>query len=307
MYLPESSVEGVSRTALFVIALSAFSARHAQMKAAFYDPYAERIFARAGRDGAAILAALKNWDDVVRFVASQPGGSADGGTVDLAARLVWRKRWIEQRMGAAFAEGARQAVILGGGFDTIALRLAAAAPATPIFEIDQIGTQAIKRRIVDEVIGAPANLTWVAVDFARERMEDRLLATRYEPTQPTVFLAEIVLEYVPPAEVDAVFAFVRRHSGAASRFVFSFLPPAALVAGTGAALGTAVTDAAEPFRFMLEPAAVDDFLAARGFRCLAMRTLPQIREEYVGGDQALGAALPRIGASLFHYVDAQKV
>jgi methyltransferase (TIGR00027 family) len=288
---------------LGVIGRIAFSARHPDLKAVFHDPYAERIFARAAKNGAAILASLKTWDDVVRFVAEHSGGTFD----DMVARGVWRKRWIEQRMREALGAGALQAVILGGGFDTIALRLAAAVPATPIFEIDQSGTQAIKRRIVDEVVGAPANLTWVAVDFARERMEDRLLATGYDPKLPSVFLAEVVLEYLPPAEADGVFAFVRRHGGAASRFVFSFLPPGALVAGTGAGLGTAVTEAAEPFRFMLEPAAVDGFLAERGFRRRSTVTLPQVRDEYVGSNAKLGAALPPFESSLFHYVDAEKI
>ena len=152
MYVPAPGVDGISRTALVVNAYCAFAARHPELKHAFFDPMAETIFARAGKDGAAILERLRTWDDVVKFIDAQPGGN-----IDIVARVVWRKRWIERQMRAALDLGARQAVILGGGFDTIALRLARAYPAIPTFEIDQPNTQSVKRPIVESAFGLPAN------------------------------------------------------------------------------------------------------------------------------------------------------
>ncbi|MGE0736253.1 MAG: class I SAM-dependent methyltransferase [Alphaproteobacteria bacterium] len=298
--MPEPGVPGISRTALVVNAYCAFAARHPELKRAFFDPMAEIVFARAGQDGAAILDRLRNWADVVKFIAAQPGGD-----IDIVARVVWRKMWIERQMRAALDLGARQAVILGGGFDTIGLRLANAYPRIPIFEIDQPNTQSVKRPIVESAFGMPGNFMFVPVDFAREQLPERLLATSYDPAARGVFLAEVVLEYVPPADVDRIFAFIRARSDPKTRLIFTFLPPEALKAGMGAAINASVRQADEPFRFTLEPAQLDKFLGARGFRKLAVTTLPAIRDTYRIEHSLPQDTLPAIGPSLFRYVVAE--
>ena len=52
-----------------------------------------------------------------------------------------RKRLIEEVVRASLTEGVEQVVIIGAGFDTLALRLCAGFPRTNFIEIDHPATQ----------------------------------------------------------------------------------------------------------------------------------------------------------------------
>ena len=68
------------------------------------------------------------------------------GTAGFRASIVARARFIEDLVAEQAAAGVRQYVILGAGLDTLAQRRPDLAGSLRIFEVDQPGTQAWKRR-----------------------------------------------------------------------------------------------------------------------------------------------------------------
>jgi methyltransferase (TIGR00027 family) len=77
------------------------------------------LLARAGELGSAELKAARSWS-------------------------VMRSRFAEDCLLDAFANGVRQFVILGAGFDTFAYRQPEWAKGLTIFEVDHPATQAVK-------------------------------------------------------------------------------------------------------------------------------------------------------------------
>src|SRR5262249_52899938 len=91
----------------------------------------------------------------------------------LSLHFVLRKRILERAVRTALVERFAQVVVLGGGFDTLALRLASAFPLVSFFELDQPATQAVKERVLKG--DAPENHRFSPVDFTRQSWETVLL------------------------------------------------------------------------------------------------------------------------------------
>jgi methyltransferase (TIGR00027 family) len=274
VYAPEPIDPHISRTALAMCAYCAFTRRHQQFAQVFSDHYSEELFRRAAVDGESILRRLNDWPAVEKFIRHD----ADGDLVILR-HIVWRKRWISDRVRQALAQGMEQVVIVGSGLDTLAMRIQAELPAVPIFEVDQPDMLALKRRLVQEIAG-PLPVRYVAIDLARDSMERRLLETDYDRTKPTLFVAEAVMEYLPLDDARAVFHFVRRHSPPGSRFLFTFFSSSAMDARSRGAQA-AFAKVGEPVLFTLPPAGIGDFLREHGFRQLEILTPQYVREHYL--------------------------
>src|SRR5690606_10549634 len=68
-----------------------------------------------------------------------------------------RKRVLEDETRAAIEAGASRVLVVGAGFDTLALRLARARPHVRFVEIDHPATQSLKRHALDQ-LDPPPNL-----------------------------------------------------------------------------------------------------------------------------------------------------
>jgi methyltransferase (TIGR00027 family) len=87
-------------------------------------------------------------------------------TPGFRASIVARARFIEDLVAAEAGRGVRQYVILGAGLDTFAQRRADVASTLTVFEIDQPGTQAWKRRRLEAAgYGVPEWLRLVPINF----------------------------------------------------------------------------------------------------------------------------------------------
>ncbi len=138
-----------------------------------------------------------------------------------------RKRFIEEQTRAALAAGFTQAVVLGAGFDTLALRLCGEFPATRFFEIDHAHTQRLKiAALAGSEDARSRNLFFIPLDLARARLETALLScAAFRRDAKTLFIAEGVLMYLAPGEVDELFRSVRDSGVCETRFVFTFMEP----------------------------------------------------------------------------------
>ncbi len=122
---------------------------------------------------------------------------------------VLRKRCIEDDVRAAITRGTRQVVILGGGLDTLSVRLAETDPSLSVIEIDHPATHARKAPCVRTLAGELPNLHLLPGNLEHASPGEVLSACRaFDPTARTAFVAEGLLMYLSPQRVGALLAWV---------------------------------------------------------------------------------------------------
>ena len=196
----------------------------------------------------------------------------------LIERIVPGAYWFEvartKHMDAALldevAAGARQAVILGAGFDTRAYRFERELADVAVFEVDHPITAAAKRERVAAVIGdPPANVRYVEVDFEAQDIGGRLVERGFDPGARTVTIWSGVSTYLDAAAVDATLAWAASLAPG-SAIVFDYMDREVLEGDDrpyGAkALKRHVRRAGEPLRFGIPRGTTAAFLAERGLQ-----------------------------------------
>lgn len=204
------------------------------------------------------------------------------------AGIVARARFVEDLVAEQAERGVRQYVVLGAGLDTFAQRRPELASRLGVFEIDQPGTQAWKRRrLVELGFGVPDFLHLVPVDFeAGASWRERLVASGFDARAPAVIACTGVSMYLTK---DAVAATLRDAAAFApgSTLAMTYLLPADL----GAPEERAGRDASErgarasgtPFKSFFAP---EEMLAlARDAGFANARTVPAatLAERYFAG------------------------
>jgi methyltransferase (TIGR00027 family) len=148
------------------------------------------------------------------------------GTRPFRASIVARARFLEDLLEERAADGVSQYVILGAGLDTFAQRRIELAQRLQIFEIDQPGPQAWKRKRLDELgFGIPSHLHLVPVDFeAGQAWLQLIAAVGFDANKPAVVASTGVSMYLTK---EAVAATLREVAGLApgSSLVMSFMLP----------------------------------------------------------------------------------
>lgn len=146
------------------------------------------------------------------------------------ASILARARFIEDLVAQQAACGVGQYVILGAGLDTFAQRQPELASRLLVFEIDQPGPQAWKRRrLVDLGLGIPPFLRLVPVDFeAGDAWWERLVEAGFDSEKPAVVASTGVSMYLTK---DAILASLRQVAATArcSTFAMSFMLPIELL------------------------------------------------------------------------------
>jgi methyltransferase (TIGR00027 family) len=119
-------------------------------------------------------------------------------TSGFRAAVVARARFIEELVAEQADRGVAQYVILGAGLDTFAQRRPEIASRLRVFEVDQPGPQAWKRRRLIELgYGVPDWLRLVPVDFeAGGSWWKDLSAAGFDRDRPTVIASTGVAMYL---------------------------------------------------------------------------------------------------------------
>lgn len=193
-----------------------------------------------------------------------------------------RKLYVEDAAAAALAGGTRQLVVLGAGYDPLALRLCRAHADLRAFEVDHPATQGVKRRVLEARGAQPPNLALLPVDLAAEAADGALAAAGHDPRRPTFLVCEGTLMYLAPPEADAAFALAARLAAPGSRLAFTWVDPQVLDAGGDAAsLARVLESTGEPLRSGRRPEAIGAFLAGHGFRLEALGDAAALRARYL--------------------------
>ncbi len=193
-----------SRTAL---GAAGYRAAHQLLEGGtvFSDPFARTILG----DGAdAIIAGL----------------SAGPAQHRLRIFMAARSRFAEDCLGAAVSRGVQQAVVLGAGFDTFALRNPYSDAGLRVFEVDHPATQAWKRRRLSEVgLAIPASLSFAAVDFETDDLGRGLSDAGFKSDRPAFFTWLGVVPYLGRAAIAATLRYIA--SIPESEVVFDYSEP----------------------------------------------------------------------------------
>jgi methyltransferase (TIGR00027 family) len=209
-------------------------------------------------------------------------------TSQFRASIVARARFVEDLVIEEVGRGVGQYVILGAGLDTFVQRRPELGSRLRVFEIDQPGPQAWKRRRLIELgLGVPDALRLVPVDFeAGDDGWQRLAEAGFDPARAAVVASTGVSMYLTK---EAIAATLRQVASLApgSTFVMSFLLPLELaepearfgleMAAKGArASGT-------PFISFFTPAEMLGLAAAAGFRDARHVSAATLGERYFAG------------------------
>lgn len=140
----------------------------------------------------------------------------DAATNYLVNHLAVRTKYFDEFFTAATDSGIRQVVILAAGLDSRAYRLPW-PDGTTVYEIDQVKVLEFKDQVLGDRGAKPTcDRREVAADL-REDWVSALKEKGFDPAQPTAWLAEGLLAYLPGAAQDALFETITAQSAPGSR------------------------------------------------------------------------------------------
>jgi methyltransferase (TIGR00027 family) len=177
-----------------------------------------------------------------------------------------RTKYLDQLFLTAI-KGIRQLVILGAGLDTRPYRFADCLDGIRVFEVDHPGTAAWKRERLHRLERSTEHVTYIAIDFNVDRLDESLRRFGYDPGATTFFLWEGVVMYLPRESVEAtltVIASAAPGSSVTFDYVFrsSLERPRDFLGAEHFQRYVAHRD--EPCRFGLDPEDASSFLAKQG-------------------------------------------
>jgi methyltransferase (TIGR00027 family) len=227
-------------------------------------------------------------DPLAVAIAGPPAEPLSSSSRPLRAFIAARSRYAEDQLARAVLQrGVRQYGVLGAGLDTFAYRNPLRSLGLHVFEVDHPATQAWKRaRLSQANITIPDEMTFAAVDFERESLEEGLLRVGFDKQQPAFFSWLGVTPYLSRTAFDSTVQFIAGlppGSGLAFDFAVerSLLSPTQKLALD--ALAERVARAGEPFQLFFDPTALVSDLARLGFSEIEDLAGDQINARYFAG------------------------
>jgi len=197
----------------------------------------------------------------------------------MRASIVGRARFIEDLAEEQAKQGVTQYVILGAGLDTFAQRRPELASRLHVFEVDQPGPQAWKRKRLAEIgLAAPEGLHFVPVDFeAGQSWWEQLIAAGFDQSQPAVVVSTGVSMYLTKEANLATFRQMAKLAPG-STFAMTFMLSLGLLApeerSTMEFVMKRAGEAGTPFLSLFSPPEIVAMANETGFK----------KSRYVSGD-----------------------
>jgi methyltransferase (TIGR00027 family) len=249
-----------SRTALRVALRRAAHQLHDAAPLVFDDPLAFRILGKQFQDE----------------LQRTPNSARRPHSAAMRAWMVARARLAEDTLAASLPNPSlpdsrpQQYLILGAGLDTFACRNPFSA--VRVFEVDHPATQAWKLDMLAAAkILPPDTANFVAVDFERDSLLDRLQAAGFDAALPTVTAWLGVVPYLTLAAFRATAALLGTFAPG-SRVVFDYAQPRHALPPVEQwmqdSLGARVALAGEPFQVFFTPPQLAQELHRAGLRVL---------------------------------------
>ena len=204
--------ERPSRTANFVALGRAFADAGLSHVPNFRDPTARVFINEKGKRS------LAQAEQAAR--EGKTGFRVNGARV-MADMLGLRTAAIDLAVRDAIANGARQVVILGAGYDGRAWRMPELA-GVKVFEVDHPATQGDKRAHVTELPPPTGIINFVPIDFERESLDSVLERAGHDRSMPTCWIWEGVVMYLTHDTVRGTLAAIGGRSAPASTLIVNY-------------------------------------------------------------------------------------
>jgi methyltransferase (TIGR00027 family) len=135
-----------------------------------------------------------------------------------------RTKYIDEYVNECIDDGIQQLIILGAGYDSRAYRLGRLKERVMVFEVDHPNTQKLKIERVKKMLNPlPNNVVYVAIDFNKEALPQRMFQSGYEKDKKSLFIWEGVTPYLTAEAVDETLHFVAKNSGHGSSIIFNYI------------------------------------------------------------------------------------
>jgi methyltransferase (TIGR00027 family) len=207
-----------SRTSILTAAARAFGSREPDASVRNPDSVAERLI------GPAELALIADHPISKALDRDFQEAIHDPDVFGFAWLMLVRTRFIDELMERAVRGGATQLVILGAGFDTRAHRFTELLKDVAVIEIDYGATQEYKKRRVEAALGgAPANVVYAPIDFARESLGEVLRGAGFDAGRKTYYICEGVSMYVPEEGMNETLHAIAAESAPGSALLLEYL------------------------------------------------------------------------------------
>lgn len=147
--------------------------------------------------------------------------------------VISRKNYIEKLALESINKGFSQIIILGSGYDTLALRLATKYNNVFCFELDHPNTQILKKTALMNT-NLPVNFSFIAADLSRLSIKDVLKQQiHFKASKKTLLIIEGVLMYLSeqhvtnlltelrdifPNDLELIFTFMDKQSNNSIQF-----------------------------------------------------------------------------------------
>jgi methyltransferase (TIGR00027 family) len=184
--------------------------------------------------------------------------------------VIARTKYIDAVFEKTLGDRFDQILLFGAGYDTRALRFQDKTQDTRIFELDELHTQQAKIKQLRKCnLSIPSNLVFIAIDFEKESLSQKLDMAKFQKGQRNLFILEGLLMYLKPESVQETFQIIREYGSKGNRVVFDYIQASVLRHENTfygeAELVKSVHKAGEPWRFGIEPGDIESFAVTQGF------------------------------------------
>lgn len=268
-----AGLDVASRTAEINAAMRAAENHNPPARRLFTDPYAKHFVRRPAY----------RMISVPPLVARAALRAFDRRYSGLHTEIVLRARMYEAELERGYRYGLRQLVLLGAGYDSIALRRS--FEGLTVFEIDAPPTQRAKRGVIERAGLAPrTRVEYVACDFERDDLARTALEGGVDPSRPCLLVWLGVSYYLTPAAVRRTLADIASFSAPGSRLVWDYMDRS-VIDGTSPYASArnaaaAVARRGEPYVFGLDGEGCERVCAEAGFELVDHVRIPGLAERY---------------------------
>jgi methyltransferase (TIGR00027 family) len=206
--------------------------------------------------------------------------------------------YFDHMVEQALRENIPQIVFLGAGYDSRPYRFSELAGETRIFELDDGDTQQRKRELLRLAnIPIPKRLTYAALSFNRETLEDIMFKAGFDKDQRSLFIWEGSTYNLSSGDVDDTLRFIHANSPAGSTICFDYniLPAEMAEAGMSDEMKEIIPSAisSEHLQFGIEEKKIGAFLAERDFIIIEHLTAEEMERKYLTlNDGSLAGKVP---------------
>lgn len=231
-------------------------------------------------------------DPLAHYYAGQEGMKMVGmmQVINPSVRkaIVLRARYMDDYARTCLNEGFEQVVLLGAGYDSRYFRMPEFHQAQ-VFELDLQSTQQIKKALTRRMFGRlPGNVTYVATDFSKDSVTDKLLGAGFARHKRTLFIWEGVTLFLNENIIAETLSRLAE-LGHNNRITFDFVPPELTDDETdykgNRQLIELCNSINEPLTFSSRPDRMKTIMESAGFGKVQIVSMREANRLYCGTDR----------------------